>query len=149
MDEPKTVYLVTTGSYSDYDVVAVFDDKELADEFRQRFNYLGNDLEEYALNPAVQELRAGKVVWEVDIAHDGTVARVARSSSRWIGSMEAHILGYDHDANEWAWWWKDTKSYGCLNVQCWARDEEHAIKIANEQRAIWLANGKWPELPSD
>jgi hypothetical protein len=32
-----------------------------------------------------------------------------------------------------------------LFVYCYARDEEQAVKIANERRTVMVASGQWPE----
>ena len=44
----KTVYIVTDGDYSDYHIVAAFDDKKLAELFIEKIG--AGDIEEYQLN---------------------------------------------------------------------------------------------------
>jgi len=48
----KNIYIVTRGSYSDYGIVGVFDDKELAEQFIKKTNddYEPPQIEEYILN---------------------------------------------------------------------------------------------------
>lgn len=146
-DTPKTIYIVTDGEYSDYQIVAVFDDEALAEAFRQHFGY-EHGLEEFTLNPATREVREGVTVYEVHMAKDGDVRGPVKSGGYFdLPATEVSIWGYDHRSNQWTsipymrkheWW-------NTLFVRCWAKDERHAIKIANEKRAEWLALGKWPE----
>ena len=40
-------------------------------------------------------------------------------------------------------WWDKSKGIRVLTVVAFAKDEKHAIKIANEKRAQWIVEKKW------
>jgi len=60
----KKVYAVSSGSYSDYRVNAIFSTKELAEEFMRYIpdnDY--NDIEEYEIDPSVPDIiKRGRTV---------------------------------------------------------------------------------------
>ena len=129
MTEQKIIYVVTDGYYSDYQIKGVFDDETLAEQFRLHFGY--HSVEEYVLNLSAPQLRAGLQVYEVRMAHDGTVQYVKRCS--------------DPPNNTVEFWGDDS----CMHTEMWAKDEQHAVKIANERRAQVLDNNHWVKHVTD
>jgi len=136
----KTVFLVTSGSYSDYGVEAVFSTLELAsaavegrtDDVR---------IEPYSLDDPNGEPE-GVLPFKVRMWLDGTQDSAPyRSDIHPRSSREttARVLRWN-DGNDPRW--PDQ-----LAVECWARDAEHATKIANEIRTAYNA-GSLP-LPHD
>lgn len=118
-----TIFVVTSGSYSDYGINAVFTDRALAEAFVSKFNaverYEDASIEEWEAN--VPDLR-GHSVFFVRMTRSGDVREcneVARSSY-WLDSAPSTDLG------------------GNLISTHVAKDKEHAIKIMNERRTAWL-----------
>lgn len=131
----KRVYVVTSGSYSDYGIDAIFDSKELAqqfiDAFGGEFTYF-NEIEEWSLNPAESELKQGRKPFCVNMNKDGDVELVYRSkdSDEFTGYAGGVSITYRRTTNT-------------IEVYCFADDEKHAVKIANEKRTQILALNKW------
>jgi hypothetical protein len=101
-DAPKTVYVVTTGSYSDYHIVAIFDTRGVADALVTELKAAGKwtvassaNVEEWALN--VRKADVGPA-WEVYIDFDGNVTNAEMVS--YAGPGEApyqaggEVVGY-------------------------------------------------------
>jgi hypothetical protein len=42
-------------------------------------------------------------------------------------------------------YWRDLNGEAMLLVDTFAKDEQHAVKIANEKRVQLIAAGEWPE----
>lgn len=129
------VYVVTAGDYSDYKIVAIFSTEEKADAYiRAReaiypysdFNsvttwYVDDDNDDMVLRMAAQGLQS----WGFLVLPNGTVT-VSHSdlNEDWD---DRHSVALVDSAI--------TKAVG----RCWARDEEHARKIAAEMYAELLA----------
>lgn len=153
----RMAFVVTDGDYSDYHVVAVFDDRGAAErfvatnslQFTQWWQNTQYRIEEYALNAVTPQVPAGYSGWYVKMLHDGSLAddkydpvgayqpfvvsdkgEVALAGLRW------HVLNLDNERT-------------CLYVTCLARDQQHAIKIANEKRAELIATGQFPATVAD
>ena len=139
----KKIFAVSSGSYSDYRVNAVFSTEELAQEYMdvvKQSDY--NDIEEYEVDPpAVNLLRSGYSVWRVLMLHDGVVESVARTENEY----------YDVEGTPRHWIWERTqapafKNKGipdALDSRVWAKTEKQAVKIVNEKRTEMIANGRW------
>lgn len=114
----KKIYLVSAGSYSDYMIYGVFDNRELAEKYKKMFgDYF--DVEEMELNPKELEINSGKYPYRVAFIKDG------------IESIKNHTPDFLHG------------QYQCctmLIIWVWARDEEHAKKSAADLRTRGLAN---------
>jgi hypothetical protein len=137
----KTIYAVNRGSYSDYSVRALFSTKEKAEAYMEEFpdgEY--NALEEYTLDPDSVSLKAkGYQLWHVLMLRDGSVERV--NAQDWYFVHEA--------PRHWIWRRTHAAAYAAkgipdaLNSTVLARDEKHAVKIANEKRVQMIADGEW------
>jgi len=125
--EPKQVYVVTSGSYSNYGIVGVFDDAELA-KLAAKAVPDGNEVEIYDLNPDADKYRAGLTRFAVWIERNGTIKRASQAFCE-----TRFVIGTRQDP-EWS-----------MYTSMWAKDEKHAIKIANERRSYLLAENLWPE----
>jgi hypothetical protein len=112
------VYLVTSGEYSDYRVDGVYSTKELAEKAKIALGDV--DIETYVLDEFADHLNQGLSLWQVEISKcDNGESRTWKTSrpTTWIG-------------------------FKSLNLAIWAKDEQHALKIASEKRAIYLATGE-------
>ena len=129
----KTIYVVTSGSYSDYGIDAIFDTKELAQAFIDSFRQGGfngfNDIDKWDLNPNESELKAHRKAFNLRMNKEGNIQSVENSNSAY-GHKEGLNISFTINA-EW------------MNVYCYADDEAHAIKIANEKRTQILALNRW------
>lgn len=141
IESTATLYAVSRGSYSDYGVVAIFSTKEKAEEymlFVPSDDY--NDIETYELDPGVvDKIRKGYSPWFVIMLRDGTTEEVRRQevssysigSSAWIHRRSTLPSRVQHSLPD------------CIVVHTMAKSEEHAVKIANEKRVQFIANGEW------
>lgn len=112
-----TIYLVTDGEYSDYQVLGAFTSKEKA-EIAQRL-YPDSCIEECGLD-FIPEHPPGMVAWFVNInTEDMSDIRVHQTGP--IKQTKECLLprGNTH-----------YNPQERFIVQCWARDAEHAQKIA-------------------
>ena len=139
-----TAYLVSSGDYSDYHIDAVFDNKEMAEEFVQRFSIGGWGeklyIDERELNPDIPQIREGLVAYRVHMAKDGTALLVKPLSEyeydeHYVGAAATHAIGA-HFPDE-------GRGVVALVTRCYAQDKQHAVKIANEHRVQLIANGEW------
>jgi hypothetical protein len=126
-------WLLTDGCYSDYRIVAVFTSIELAEAAKAAG--VGEDIEEHDLDPEFQSPPAGMKLWHVCLDQDGSlpVFSNGRTSRPYVGS--SHI-GTELQKAKCV----GRTGGGWYAFNCWARDEEHAIKIANELRVQAIAN---------
>lgn len=138
----KKVYAVSSGSYSDYRVDAIFSSRKLAEDFIATIkdnNY--NDIEEYEIDPPTVDLICrGYSVWRVHMLKDGTTERVER-----MGNDKYDVMNIGHAI------WERTKAPAyqgkgipdILTSTVWAKTKRQAIKIVNEKRTQMIAEGKW------
>jgi len=135
MTDKGKVYLVGEGSYSAYHIVAAFSSREKADAYI-RAHGMHNDhevgVEVFDLDPVNLSAPPGLIGYHVRMAKDGEALMV-------------DPLGF-HAQELTAPRFHDYPR-ACLVVECWAKDEAHAIKIANEKRAEHIALGTWVDDP--
>lgn len=127
-----TIWGVSSGSYSDYIVEALFSSKEKAQEFLDEYSKFDSEarLEEFDYDP--EPPRAIEVIG-VHIDMEGNVLRVY--DPRWVREGAVGFVGYGL-----ADVWRGPR------VLIWVvptTDKERAIKVVNEKRAIILANEAW------
>lgn len=123
MSKRGSVWVVEQGTYSDYRVVGVFTSRAaaqlVADEINRGDNGSFNEasVDKWALDPAVAELRKGY--------------------RQFIVQMLV-VDGINGDVHVWertkAPAYKGTNTPDVLRAEVWAKDEKHAVKIANEHR---------------
>ena len=117
--ENKIIYAVTSGCYSDYRIDALFDTKELAEKFIKSVNNRDfNDIEEYDLNPKEYELNNNYKVYFIRMDEKGNVLHIEETDNTY--SIFNDNVGYCVKRN--------------MYTTVWAKDEKHAVKIANERR---------------
>jgi len=119
------IYVITDGDYSDYHIVAVYDDKNLAEKVSKK---IGADVEEYNLNPFSREDVDKKNIYFVRMDRDGNVPEIKIDNT-----------GYRlENLNEAGFCMQ-----GNMYMTVLANDEKHAIKIVNEKRVQIIAENKW------
>lgn len=148
----KKVYVVTRGSYSDYSIVAIFDNLEQAQALAARGNN-NPEVEEYKLNPQYVDYGAqGYCDYTVDMLADGTTVLIRRENS------DLYIESEDFQERKEmirVWAMRYCKEYQKLTYPIldkhpyfmrgyiFAKSEEHAIKIVNEKRIQLLAENRF------
>lgn len=123
------IYIITSGSYSDYSIDTVFLDKELAEEYVDKHNNCGDEyyhddtvIEEYSI-----EENLDKYVYNVSMKRDG-------------GVVHCHYSEHSHKD----FYYEGNKGYeGMYVFYTKSRDKKRAIKIANERRTQLIAENKW------
>ena len=122
------IYIVTTGKYSDYRVVAATTDRAIAEKIRDKFNAFSHwTWDEYR----IEELQDAEVllknVWNVYFKRNGDVWKCEEPDSdyeyKYIGRIVDTIYKNDYD----------------MIITVEADTETDAIKIAAEKRAEYLA----------
>lgn len=131
----QTVWMVSTGSYSDYSVVAVCSTRERAEAMREFCN--GNEPVEYVLDEEFRFFGSGRLLWQVWMHRDGESPDAYRCDS----TTGADDGNWRKDKARWVSPGSEPESLHGFYV--WAKDEQHAIKIANERRAQLIAEGLW------
>ena len=121
-----TIYVVTEGEYSGYHIIGVFSEESIADRLAKR---CGGDVEEYELDSLAQFIEMP--IYQVVMMRDGTTAQVEQS--RYFMVSHARLAGVGQDMERRI----------ALYVNCFAKDEKHAVKIANEKRVQFIASGEW------
>lgn len=139
----KHVYIVTEGWYSDYHIVAAFSSPEKADEFIEVFPGDGREIERYELDTNVASMaRQGAYPWYISMYRDGTIADVRLSEHHdsyavYHGLSVSYTNGIQDQVR--------SGRIDSLNGIVYAHSEPHAIKIANDHRAMLIATGQWPQ----
>jgi hypothetical protein len=134
-----TVYVVTSGCYSDYGINAIFSTQEKAQEYMEAFprdEY--NPILEIDLDPEhAAHKKAGRTLYRVGIDREGNV--------EWCEAIQPHKRTVQ------PYIWRRSRSpvfvgkCDLLTGWFWAEDKRHAVKIANEHRVQMIALGRWPE----
>ena len=124
------IYAVSCGCYSDYKVVALFSTERDAELFIERHPGRWsdwNDVEEYELDSGVEKLREGWSFFHVHMHKDGNSE--VEIEATFIDSVSDRKFEPHNYVRENPW----------FNWYGWARDAEHAVKIANEHRLMLIA----------
>lgn len=120
-------FMVTRGDYSDYRVLAVFSTREGAEKYAAYFpsdRWNPASIEPIGLDEG-EKYPKGKLRYSIQFDCDG--------------NSQVNRQGPD-DGQE------DVRPYGdkkTMVTYCWAKDEEHAAKIANERRVQVIAANAW------
>ena len=116
------VWVVTTGSYSDYRIKAIFTNKEAAEALAFPLPEVG--IEEWETDEEVSE-------WPVGLRFYRTWLVLRTGAVNYgpipIEPAEGQVVMQDHGMVRQN-----------LMVDCWARDKDHALKITVEKYQEWL-----------
>jgi hypothetical protein len=131
------VYVLTDGCYSDYRVRGIYDNME---DFNKANRLLkGNEVLTLELNEMpVKNSPEGFLPFEVILQKGGDVEEVNEVCYAYVEDREGNYG-----------WEAFNSASDCLSFFMWARDKDHAIKIAGERRSILLAHNQWITLCSD
>ena len=136
--EKKSVWMVTSGEYSDYSVNGVFSTRELAQDYVDAFSHDGYGgqmyINEETLDPGNTSFhKMGRRVYRVKMDRKGNSCSVDLADNYSLTDCEWR-------GNIGIW---NTTTNIVLWVDCWATDVKHATKIANEIRTQKIASGDW------
>mgnify|MGYP001377046339 CR=1 FL=1 len=145
-----TVYAVTSGSYSDYRVDALYSTREKAEQaIALSTNPYGYDIEDYELDPANAEVKEGwelysVVLWTSMVQGVDSMTKVNPVSRGPGGIHEDRTPDDPCYFATWVGWAHNTSRllgyrFGC-NV--YADSPERAIKVTNERHIMAVANGE-------
>lgn len=123
----KTLYLLTRGSYSDYAVVGIFSTDEKRKEFMNLVPGSEYNEEEIVLDPVIPEFVKGRSFFTVTMSKTGHVICPPYSSESQYFQTQ--------------YWFLDRQDK--ITVEVWAKDSDHAVKIANEIRTRLIALDQW------
>ena len=122
------VYMVTDGWYSDYRVLGIYSTKAKAEKAKVLFN-ADNEIDTIDLD-VVPKTPRGMLKWVVEMDRNGNVNDVSRETCEYPSSSASVWKPFDSDVTY-------------LRAALWAKDEEHAVKVANEWRTRIVANNLW------
>lgn len=127
----KKVYIITRGDYSDYHICACFSTRKQAEERLHLYGDGDAEIEEWDLDKAII-LPEGLIPWCVRMnKNDGEVF-----TARHVPLDEFEDRNYITEEKLRGHFWYDT-----FEIYVLAKDEKHAIKIANEKRTQGIALG--------
>jgi len=124
----NTIYVVTKGSYSDYHIVGVFDNKTLADRVALAYEgrYDRTEVEEWAVNEiTLSQYPSDFLPYSVAVYDNGKV---------YVERTDAGRPNEDDDPTYWEYD-PDNDMGGYWSLSVWARDGDHAEKIALDKVA--------------
>lgn len=136
-ENQMTVYVLTTGAYSDYGIVAIFSSEEKAVQFKKDYpknEYGGyNDIEEYDLDNPGDRYIKGRRPFSVSMYRNGDSEGMEFSGVP--GGEDIDYRVYRFGGREI-----------CYFYNVWADSSQHALKIVNERKAQLIASGEWDRL---
>jgi hypothetical protein len=128
-----TIYLVSDGEYSDYSVYGLYSTLEKAKQAQEL--YAAGYIEEFELD-YLPPHPPGELLWAVWMKDSGDIKTVKRIRAREQYSPFSSIRVLCEG------WYPKTDG---RRMEIWARDQEHATKIASEKRREMLVSGEWYE----
>lgn len=136
MTAPKVkVYVVTSGSYSDYGIETICSTRELAEMYCEA---VGGDIEEWHLDeyrtPLERGLRPYAVCMDRQGNSDGGAEKIDYNIPKTIKGV-VQLGAWPNARADFRW-------------RGWAKTKTHAIKIANDLRRQALAENKFPPRPA-
>ena len=127
----EKVYLVTKGEYSDYRVVDICSTPKKAERSKALAGS-DNDIKPFIIDTLgrLPNIGPSNGLYEVVISHTGEIIDCSRTD----------VTHYLEDAE---FFWTGINSCNEATMIILARNDEHAVKIANERRMIGSALGLW------
>ena len=119
----EKIYVVTKGIYSDYHIIAATTDYELAKKIKEKFTDSERDWDETRIEAFTNAELVLRPCWSVIFLESGDISSVCSVNMEY----------YADELN------KVKEIRRCLYVHVAADTKEEAIKIAAEQRAMFLA----------
>lgn len=120
------LYMVTSGQYSAYDVCGIYSTLEKA-EHAKKFFCTDNDIETIVLD-GLPKHPDNTFLYCVTMNREGSTSRVKMADPTEGNDLEI----------------KPSRDEINIDFRMWAKNEEHAVKIANEYRTGLLSKNLWP-----
>ena len=136
-----TIYVLTTGEYSDYRICSVCSTREKAETLRAEYVKVESaaDIEEYELDKEVGSTAQGIFVVCINLA-DGTVFNGSHppgNSAEPCTSLEVCTNEYRSIGEPYTAWWKGQELGKHIRVSA-AGSLKRAVKLATEARQAYL-----------
>jgi hypothetical protein len=134
------VYLVWKGEYSDADVYGVFSSEDSAKDFSNLIG--GRYIEDVELDEIPPEYAApkGKRPYEVVLKRNGDVVEINPPESMFSSQENFELARQGKSKLGSSMFDRDGKYFITF---VFAKDKKQAIKIANDRRRQFIAEGKW------
>lgn len=129
------VFVVEFGEYSDRNVYGVYSTEDRAKVAASS----DGDITEYKVDEAFDLYDKGLRPFFVEIGYDGTIIKVTKCEYRSERATQTNMASTDRFGSSYIPGQKF--KWNVLNVATWARDEQHAVKIASEHHAEFVAAG--------
>lgn len=135
----KTVFIVTSGSYDDYQIDGVFSSVKLAEEFMSAVPPASfqeyNDIKEVEVDLSITELiKSGYSVWQITMKKDGSIDDLPESKTDNNTIVDLPCFHMYPRRGEF---------HRILDSRVWAKSADEALHIVNDKRLEMIANNEW------
>lgn len=135
----STIYILTTGEYSDYRIVGAFSSLKQAAHAAELYPS-ANPTEEYEID-YIPDYPPDCKLYRVDMDVDGNTYCENRS---YQVEPEGFYLDLSKKSlGDLSRMWRGCRWYPARVFAIWATDKDEAVKIVNERRIAMLAAGTW------
>ncbi len=133
----KEIYVVTSGDYPNFRVNATFDSIELARKYRKAFkNESQIDIDRFELNPYKDELQKDHKPYEITMNKNGDIDYIECTLCDIATDFNIPFAVFAPNLNQFNYQKR-------LKYYCFAKNDEHAIKLAKEKRLELIENNLW------
>lgn len=139
----KQLFIVTSGEYSDYSIIACFSTEKKAKDFMKYFSGLSKwnspRVEVYELDPPViEQVEKGYTVYCIVMLRDGGIESIKDEGPDDLYRGSHYYVWFRHDSPPDA-----------MVIKACAKTRKQAIKIANDLRAQSIAQNEWTETEAE
>ena len=128
------VYVITKGSYSDYHICAVATDKKKAEKLKKIFtNYDEAHIETYDTDAFITEIERGYKLYICKKYNDEYIDIDEITDFDYVSTLDFNVKKCKRHSIH------DDKKYIIYIIYVWAKDENHAQKIAADKIAEYRA----------
>ena len=132
----KSIWAIEDGCYSDYHIVGVFSSEEKAQKIK---SIVGGEVVEWNLDPGINEINKGLSIFNIIMNYSGNIERLTKEDICMYNLSNNGLHVWERTKAP-AYQGKKVNDAVCGSV--WAKDQKHAIKIANEFRTQNIAENK-------
>lgn len=126
------VWIVEQGEYSGSYVSGVYSTEENARVAAGK----DGDVNEFDLDLGIDQYRSGLRAFHVEMSKNGDTIKAEKCDFLSFKAPSFDLMLRNLDL---------PRVYDVLSAFVWAKDEQHAVKITNEQREQIIASGAWDE----
>jgi len=132
----KTIYIVTTGDCEDYQTCAVFDNERQA---KKAAEFYGGEIEEWPLNYEDEGMKLFTSGTKGHVFYFDDNSNVVKSLITVPFHLTPSVREFTDKSFPSQYSEMDKKNHGRYRVEVFARDEEHAMKLATEKLTQYKA----------